>query len=349
MLELFLMPSILSCRSILAKLLEDPNARARHGSMLLRAWDKSNVAFKGILGLSRENSGGFVSVGEESCMKAAAKAAICAIDLSQGLNGDTRMTCPRTELGMNELTVERKKMGFPTGWGGVHWSAFSDFNESSFPVGACSRITIGLLEAMEPGNNFNDVHTFKDFDERYELKPMVTLASQARSGGNPSDVASYVLLSCDKALVSAEYVFKFISGGAGVGSPDEKEGRARALDLIGLRMLVVAELIAAIAPCAVGLDENLSIALYILRLARRLYQLNVRVVNFLIAGKLEPRRGFRLYLTEMRARCTPVISELLLSIQEYKQIGEGSSGVGGEKRCAAGTCEVFFSNFPFRS
>lgn len=227
--------------NIIAKQLEDPNARAKHGANLLRAWDTADVAFKGVLGLSRGNEGGSVSVSEDSCLKAAAKAAVCAIDLGQGVNGDTRMSCPVSEVSMEQLTAERKEMEFPTGWGGSFWPAFSDFSESSFPVGACSRITIGLLEAMEIGNNFEDVPVFKNFEEDYELKPMVLLASQGRPGGGLTEVVSSVLSSCDKALASAEYVFKFASGSADVRA---------VLELVGLRMLVVAEVRQCQVHCA---------------------------------------------------------------------------------------------------
>ncbi|GMH88510.1 hypothetical protein TrVE_jg6977 [Triparma verrucosa] len=309
-----------------AKLLTNPNARVRQGARMLGAWQQLNIAFEGQLGLSRVNDGGKTAVASNSSLKAVTRAVSATVKLSGGLNGDTRIYSGKEDSDdMGPLRQERSEMGFSTGFGGEYWPAFSAFSAVSFPVGACGRIVISTVEGIgEKGGNFDELKSFDDFDQDYELKGLSTLFTDAPK--MTEEVMSCLISACDRALVSAEYLFRLV-GCSRVGN-----GKVSAVDLIGMRMLAVAEILSAMAPWAEFIDTTCSFACSVLKTSKRLYALNTRIMTGITTAKIEVGRMYRLFIAEMSERCTPVIAALMLGVQELQATGGASAGKNGKTR-----------------
>ena len=300
----------------------DPNVRIVHGANLIKTWNTSNHAFKGPLLLGKGT--GFSSLSAKSSLAAVPAAVAVAIELSGGLECDTRLEL--FDGTTEELLKRRKERGFGCGWSGEYWDAMAEFVADDFPIGTCGRISAEILHKLGAGGNFQGENYLDDFgDEKFRLHCIAFLSSDDGTGSGLLQVAKAIALACDSCLSSADFVCKKISNIASLVPPAHL---SKCIDFVGLRLLAVAELVSVLSPVAENVDTMYTFACILLKIMKKIYMINSKIMGFYTAGAsegLRMGRGYNYFLRELSMRSTRMTACLLLTVQDLKTLGLSDS------------------------
>jgi hypothetical protein len=317
---------------ICSALVTDQGEKRRLAERLVSSWNVPNAAFQGPLHLGQGH--GFSSIGGASALAAMSACVGGAVSLCGGLDGDVRLVAYEKDDPIcsdpESLEEVRRGEGFSTGFKGF-WDGMAENVGDRFPMGCVGVVAASLLDSLGKGSNFDDIEIMEEFVRKEKLIDCVDIAyNNEKDGKVLGPICKVVLAALDSALGDVEYVLKTVGSLAG-----EKE-MVEGIDLVGLRMLAVAEVVSIMGPCVEMVSDYYSSACGVVRIAKKLYALNSRVMGLLVGNGLHVGRGYRSFMTEMSARTTKVTAALLLSVQDVKKMGRkgegGREGGGGVQR-----------------
>ena len=311
---------------------QNPNLRQRFAVYLLRCWgDEIEVGapWKGPLGLDHDATKSNFGV----CASSAVKCAQQAIGLGGLLDADTPIPLNESTGNEIEVTKERAVVDLPLccvrDWPENHQLKMK--HSTNCDVGhnmpsVVHKATMAMLVRLGIGHNFEDNFNADRVSPLIGSSSLscfdIIISSPVPNGLTVSrhvgTAAGAVASAIDECLADAEFaVTKTLPYLIG-------EALDRAQTFVSGRLQAAAKVVGTASACAVSVDDDGTFASELLKVCRRLYALLGRLVQSHMA---KPKRlvssvNQRL-LKELAERTTPRIMNLLLSVQEKSEAGEG--------------------------